>query len=604
MATLWKDMSISKKIQIVAAAVVLIFVCQALWVTSRLGNEISGVSSQTAIETRAKAGSTIQEVHRPTTSKDATALAQRVRNQMLLFCVFAAIAGLVFAYWVSLSITRPLADLTAAAKDIALGNPNVHVEYSSRNEIGALAEGVRQTAELMSALTDGVEQISRGNTELDIKPRSDKDEISRSIMRLVNVVRDLITDGRTLIEAAKEGQLSVRADVSKYEGGYKVLLAGINELFDEIMKPIDEATATLQKVSARDLTARVMGDYKGDHAKIKDFVNLATDNLQKAIQDVTVSSEQVASASDQIAASSQAVAQGASEQTSSLEQLASSIQEIASMTKQNAGSTEEAKKLADAALEVAQSGLKSMERMSETINKIKASSDQQANIVKTIDEIAFQTNLLALNAAVEAARAGDAGKGFAVVAEEVRNLAMRSAEAAKQTAELIAGSVKNSEEGVIVNQDVTNNLNEIYNQITKVNEVVAEIAAASRQQAQGVEEINQAVSQLEQVTQQNAATSEEMASAAQELSSQAEELRSIVRNFKVDNNGNDGQSKLVAGAHHATTKASLHSTDKAQPAKPKKEKEKVGVSTGKKPHGSDPSTVIPLDDDAAALAEF
>jgi methyl-accepting chemotaxis protein len=164
---------------------------------------------------------------------------------------------------------------------------------------------------------------------------------------------------------------------------------------------------------------------------------------------------------------------------------------------------------------------------------IKKSSDDTAKIIKTIDEIAFQTNLLALNAAVEAARAGEAGKGFAVVAEEVRNLAMRSAEAAKNTADMIEGSVKNAENGVTINQEVMKNLEEINGHAKRVSEVMAEIAAASDQQSQGVGQVNTAMEQMNQLTQQNAANSEESASASEELSAQAQEMRAMVAGFKI-----------------------------------------------------------------------
>ena len=206
------------------------------------------------------------------------------------------------------------------------------------------------------------------------------------------------------------------------------------------------------------------------------------------------------------------------------------------MTKQNALNAREAKGVAEQARGSAEKGVESMSRMSSAINQIKSSSDATSRIVRTIDEIAFQTNLLALNAAVEAARAGEAGRGFAVVAEEVRNLAMRSAEAAKNTATLIEEAVKNSENGVAINTEVLVNFQEITEKISKVSQVVAEIAAASEQQDQGISQVNKAVEQMNQLTQQNAANAEESASAAQEMSSQSEQMRSMVAGFKLAGN--------------------------------------------------------------------
>jgi methyl-accepting chemotaxis protein len=238
--------------------------------------------------------------------------------------------------------------------------------------------------------------------------------------------------------------------------------------------------------------------------------------------------DQTASASSQVSASSQSLAQGASEQAASLEETSSALEEMSSMTKKNADTAQQAAALAADARQAADRGASSMQKMSGAIADIEKSAQETAKIIKVIDEIAFQTNLLALNAAVEAARAGEAGKGFAVVAEEVRNLAMRSAEAAKNTSSLIEQSVGNAKAGVSIADEVGKSLGEIVDCNTKVNGLIAEIAAASKEQATGVEQVNMSVSQMDKVTQQNAANAEESAAASEELSSQAEQLRLCV----------------------------------------------------------------------------
>jgi hypothetical protein len=319
--------------------------------------------------------------------------------------------------------------------------------------------------------------------------------------------------------------------------------------------------------------------------------------LTKLVQGLTNGAEQTSSAAGQVSSASQSLAQGASEQAASVEEVTASIEEMASMTKQNATNADEAKSLAASATAGTDKGTEAMGRMSTAIEDIKKSSDETAKIIKTIDEIAFQTNLLALNAAVEAARAGEAGKGFAVVAEEVRNLAQRSAEAARNTADMIEGSVKNADNGVTISSEVATLLDEIAGNNGKVNDLVGEIAAASNEQSQGIDQINTAVGQMDQITQSNAANAEESASASEELSAQAEALSGMVvqlQSMVGGSNGNTAQSgrSLNFQADHSATGATKRAS-KAQPAK----------SALKRPSGT-PAAVasaneeaFPMDDD-------
>ncbi|MBI5832339.1 MAG: MCP four helix bundle domain-containing protein [Armatimonadetes bacterium] len=250
--------------------------------------------------------------------------------------------------------------------------------------------------------------------------------------------------------------------------------------------------------------------------------------IRQAIAGLGRASDQVSAASTQLSEASAAIASGAGSQASSLEETSASLEELSSMTTQNADNASQASLKAGAALHAAQSGDTVVGRMSEVIGAINASANQTAAIIKTIDEIAFQTNLLALNAAVEAARAGDAGKGFAVVAEEVRNLAQRSAEAAKQTAALISDAQQNASLGVQASDEVEGVLTAIGRSVAEVASLVDEVASASREQAQGISQITEAMASMDQVTQGNAASAEESASASQELNAQAHELQEMV----------------------------------------------------------------------------
>jgi len=380
--------------------------------------------------------------------------------------------------------------------------------------------------------TEKYEEVRR------IGKRSENDTFLPAFFEMMVAIKGLIEDADMLAKAAVEGHLATRADASRHQGDYRKIVQGVNNTLDAVIGPINEATVVLERVAARDLTARVEGDYVGDLAKIKTAINTAVDNLDQAMGQVTDSTAQVASASGQISSGSQNLAQGANEQASSLEEVSASLEEMSSMTRQNAENAMQAKNLSTEADQNAKSGSEAMGRMSQSIQKIKESSDQTAKIVKTIDEIAMQTNLLALNAAVEAARAGEAGRGFAVVAEEVRNLAQRSAQAAKNTADMIGESVKNAEDGVKISREVAQSFESIAQGTRKVSDLIAEIAAASKEQATGIKQVNDAVGQMDKVTQQNAANAEESASAAEELSSQASELQAMVGQFNI--NGSTG----------------------------------------------------------------
>ncbi|MEI6512672.1 MAG: methyl-accepting chemotaxis protein, partial [bacterium] len=379
----------------------------------------------------------------------------------------------------------------------------------------------------------------------------DFNEIKNNLNTCIDAVNALVADANMLAEAAVEGRLETRADASKHGGDFARIVNGVNSTLDAIVAPVNEASAVLEKVAERDMTARVKGNYQGDFAKIKDAINTAVGNLDGGLTQVATGSEQIVSASGQISAGGQSLAQGAADQASALEEVSASLQEAASMSEQNANSAQEARTLSEHAQTSAGRGVDGMKGLSDAINKIKTSSDDTAKIVKTIDEIAFQTNLLALNAAVEAARAGDAGKGFAVVAEEVRNLAMRSADAAKNTANLIEESVKNAENGVGINAEVLKVLEEINDQVNKVSLVMGDIAASSDQQRAAITQINSGVDQANRVTQQTAANSQESAAAAEELYAHAEEMQNMVSTFQLTD------TITKTGKKNTKTKATL-----------------------------------------------
>jgi len=291
--------------------------------------------------------------------------------------------------------------------------------------------------------------------------------------------------------------------------------------------------------------------------------------LQELIAGLSSGAAQIAQASQQVAGSSTQLARSSGTAAASLQETSASLTEMAALTERNSGTAEQASALADGANHSTEAGREAMARMNESIERIKTSSDQTATILKTIDEIAFQTNLLALNAAVEAARAGEAGKGFAVVAEEVRNLAARSAEAARSTADLITQAQANATDGVAVSAEVTELLHQINGSIAEAARRMAEVNTASSEQSRGITEITRAVDALDSVTQTNAASSEEIASAGQELSAQAAELDNMVGVLVELVTGRRGQAGDAAGWLAAPRPAAASAGDPgAAPAAP------------------------------------
>jgi methyl-accepting chemotaxis protein len=300
-----------------------------------------------------------------------------------------------------------------------------------------------------------------------------------------------------------------------------------------ISKPINQIVEMAGKAAEGDLDVELTVSSKDEIGKLAAAFNHMTYNINEVLENISASADQVTSGSTQVAETGMVLSQGATEQASTIEELTASLEEISSQTNQNAENAESANKLATDARKDAVIGNDQMKEMLNAMHEINESSNNISKIIKVIDEIAFQTNILALNAAVEAARAGQHGKGFAVVAEEVRNLAARSANAAKETTDMIEGSIRKVEDGTRIANETAGALNQIVDVVTEVTEIVSQIARASHEQAIGISQITEGVTQVSQVTQTNSATSEESAAASEELSSQAELLKEQVSRFNL-----------------------------------------------------------------------
>ena len=388
----------------------------------------------------------------------------------------------------------------------------------------------------LNVAAEYVDRISKGDIPEKITDNynGDLNEIKNNLNQCIDAITGLVSEVEMLSAAGVDGRLDIRGDAKKFGGDFGKIVQGVNDILDAVIGPLNVAAEYVDRISKGDIPEKITDNYNGDFKELQNNVNMMIENLTNFAIDVQSAADQVASGSEQLSSAAQEMSQGATEQASSVEEISSSMEEMNSAVNQNA---DNAKETASIAGKAASDGGEGGKAAMDTVGAMKSIADK----IGIIEEIARQTNMLALNAAIEGARAGEQGKGFSVVAAEIRKLAERSQDAAKEIGTVSDSSVK-------IAENAGELLGKIVPDIQKTAELVQEINASSAEQARGIEQVTKAIEQLDQVIQQNGSATEEMASTSEELSAQAEQLKAAAAFFKIS--GRETSKNLKKQVRH------------------------------------------------------
>jgi methyl-accepting chemotaxis protein len=447
-----------------------------------------------------------------------------------------------------LNITQPVLN-----RSISIIHPNLNEigknfsNSNTRHSIERIQVGNEWAELYINRLEDNIGQFDGIYFNLKIITAEMQNELS---------VKQAQTSINDIINAAKEGILDKRIDISQFSGFYKDLANSMNGLLEVVVAPINKAISSLNYLAEGDLTQQIDGDFKGRFKNMQDAFNATANRFRSTLQSIINSTNSVFGAAHEISSGSTDLAARTEQQASSLEQTAGSMEELTKIVNVNSQKAIEANNITSNTRDIAEKGGSDIELVISAMQGIENSAAKISDIVNVINEIAFQTNLLALNAAVEAARAGEAGKGFAVVAQEVRSLAGRSASASKEIKSLIDESNEQVAKGARMVTDSSVTLKEIVESVKKVADIVSNISISSNEQARGINEINTAITKMDESTQQNAALVEQSAGAAQSLVAQAKELERMVSYFKIaqESASNDSSSDSSNNSTNTSSK--------------------------------------------------
>ncbi|MDZ7618831.1 MAG: methyl-accepting chemotaxis protein [Patescibacteria group bacterium] len=437
------------------------------------------------------------------------------------------------------AVARMVTDANALSEAAVQGQLAKRADVTKhQGDFRRIVQGVNDTLDAvigpLNVAAEYVDRLSKGDMPEKITDnyRGDFNEIKNNLNQCIESITALLDAGQAVRRVA-EGDLDARGDESRVLGSYRQMIATVNATMEAFIVPVREIGQTLKKMARKDFSECVEKNYPGIFGELRDDVNGVVRNMQDALTQINESASQFAEGARVIAESAQSLAQGAQTQSSSVEEMNASIEELAHSVEGVKENATAANRLATDTNTLAEHGGVAVQKSSESMALIRTSSNQIGEIIQVISEIASQTNLLALNAAIEAARAGEHGMGFAVVADEVRKLAERSNQAAQEVSTLIKESTSRVEEGTRLSDDTAKALDQIVEGVQATATRIAEIAAATVQQAGNANEVAQAVQGVAQVTEQSAAGSEEMASSSQQLGAQATSLRELVATFKL-----------------------------------------------------------------------